>query len=180
MPSIKRTIQKEFLSVKAITGILFFSIIYFCLSILLLNYKLLAQLFTIDYSFFYSLKILFYLLLGSWTSMSAINFFLLVANALLVGINLLLSIKTIHYLQHAGKVKVSLGGATLLGLATTGCTSCGFSLVSILGLSATFSSLPFHGIEIHIIALILLTISCLYMIFQLHQTKYCKMPRKKR
>lgn len=172
--TLNHTIKIELLSLKSIVIAISLAFAYAVLALFLLNYRLLYQTFAGNFPFMYKAKLVFALLSGAWTGMSHFDFFLFVINALLVGINLLLIGKTVSAFQQSGKVHVTFGGAALIGLATTGCTSCGFSLLSILGLSSSVSFLPLHGLELHIIAIMLLVISFLYMINQLHKTKYCR------
>jgi hypothetical protein len=47
-----------------------------------------------------------------------------------------------------------LGG--LLGVVVTGCPSCTMGLASFLGIGSTLSLLPWHGLELKLIALVLL------------------------
>ncbi|MGH7246189.1 MAG: hypothetical protein ACREGI_04620, partial [Candidatus Levyibacteriota bacterium] len=114
------------------------------------------------------------LLLGITSTMSSLDATLLFVTSLLVGANLVMIVRTIYVLEHLGKVKVSIGGATLIALVTTGCASCGLSLLSILGFSSSLAFLPFRGLELHIGALLLLLISLYYMLWQLYKRKYCK------
>lgn len=46
-----------------------------------------------------------------------------------------------------------------LGAAAPGCAACGIGLLSFLGLAAVFSTLPFHGQEVVVIAILLLLFS---------------------
>jgi len=151
---------------------------YAVLSLLLLNYRLFYQTVIGNFPAVYKIKLFIILISGAWTSMNHFDFFLFVINALLVAINLLLIGKTISLLGQRKKIHMTFGGATLIGLATTGCTSCGFSLLSILGLSSSVSFLPFHGLELHIIAIALLLVSSFYMIHQLYEAKYCILYKK--
>ena len=46
-----------------------------------------------------------------------------------------------------------------LGIFALGCTACGLGLVAFFGLAASFATLPFKGLEISILAMIILTVS---------------------
>ena len=48
-----------------------------------------------------------------------------------------------------------------LGIFALGCTACGLGLVAFFGLAASFATLPFKGLEISILAMVILTISIL-------------------
>lgn len=153
--------------------------LYASAAILLLNHQFVSNTLMGHYSFFYKFTIIQTLIIGSWQVLPPRESFLLFLNSILVGINFVLAIKTIYLLEHTGKIRVSLGGASILGLLTTGCSSCGFSLLSLLGLSASLSFLPFHGLELHIGAIVLLFFSFFYMLFQLHKAEVCKLPKRK-
>lgn len=173
-PTLRSTIQKELFSLSSLVIIFVFAVCYIILSALLLNYKLVNDTITNNFSLNSKLTIYFALLQGIWTTMHIWDSALLILNGLLVGINLLLIGKTIFLLEHMGKVRLSIGGAALITLVTTGCASCGLSLLSILGLSTSLSFLPFHGLELRVAATLILLISGIYMLYQLHQAKYCR------
>ncbi len=173
MPSFSSTIKKELFSIRSVALVLFFSFLYVFLSVLLPNYRLVIQTLTNDGSFLFKLTLMNSLILGSWTGLSHVDFFLLILSALLVSVNLLLMGKTIYYLKHSKKIRFSIGGATVVSIVTTGCASCGLSVFSVLGLSTTFAILPFHGMELHILAITFLLFSLWYMLKQLHNAKYC-------
>ena len=177
MYSWNNTIRMVF-SVKMVLAALVIACLYTSLAIILLNYQFVGRALFGTYSLLYKITIIQTLVLGSWQVLSLQEFILLILNALLVGINLVLAMKTIYLLKHQGKIRLSLGGASILGLITTGCSSCGFSLISLLGLSASLSFLPLHGLELHIGAVVLLLLSFFYMVYQLHKAEVCKIPRK--
>lgn len=90
----------------------------------------------------------------------------------------MLAFSNMQKIKQKGKLSFSLGGASIIGLAATGCTTCGLSLFALFGLSAAVSTLPFHGLELHIIALVLLCLSLGYMVKKLHEEVYCTVPTK--
>lgn len=171
--SWKLLLKQEFFSLSGFFSILIISSIYVIFSFYLLNYRFAFEVITNHFPFLTKISLITSLIGGIFTSISPLDLLLLFITSLLVGINIYLGIKTINLLENNGKVKVSIGGSAVIGLVTTGCASCGFSLFSILGLSATFSFLPFHGLELHITAIILLIVSVIYMLNQLHKSKYC-------
>lgn len=173
-PALSTTIRKELLSPLSIFAILVIASGYVLLATLLLNYKLLADTFTNGFPLHTQISILIALITGIFSNMHFWDSLLLIFNALFVGINVLLIGKTIFLLEHMGKVKASIGGAALISLITTGCASCGLSLLSFLGLSAAVSFLPFHGLEIHIATTLILIGSGIYLLRQIHNAKYCK------
>ena len=84
-----------------------------------------------------------------------------------MGLNIALILKTFGRLRNQ-KVRVSVGGGTIFALVATGCTSCGLSIISLFGLSAaTFSFLPFMGLEFKLISIVLLLFSFIYTVRKL-------------
>lgn len=80
--------------------------------------------------------------------------------ALLFGINAGL----LYYkLRLASSVNAKESGSTILGgifgIIVTGCPACSITLASYLGLASILSTLPFYGMEIKIIGLLLLLYS---------------------
>jgi len=179
MPAFTLTLRKELLSRRLALGTLLIACLYLSLSVLLLNWALFASLIQQGESILRLFSLFFTLFGGLWTSLSAIDFSLTILSSLLVGVNFMLLIRTVYLLEHKGKLRFSIGGATLFSIIATGCTSCGLSFLSILGLSASLSFLPFHGLELHISAVFLLGLSIVYMLRQLHNGLYCKIPEKK-
>lgn len=168
-------LRNEILSLRSLFWILIGGFLYLCLSLVLLNIRLLLAIFPAPFTFFAKLHIFFALFLGLWTSLSRLDFILLIINALLVGLTILLLGKIIYRMGHTGKVKFSVGGATIISLLSTGCTSCGLSVLSFLGLSASLSFLPFYSIWLHIVATIILLFSVIFMLWQLYNVAYCKL-----
>lgn len=173
-PHFGTTIREELFSFQSLLSSGSIAVLYIVLSVTLLNYQLIADTFIHDFPLIAKVSIFFALLQGAWTGMTRIDFVFLLINSMLVGVNLTLVIKTVYQLGHQGKVHLSIGGATLLSIVTTGCASCGLSVLSLLGLSASLSFLPFRGLELHILATGILLFSSWYMLRQLYNAKYCK------
>ncbi len=178
MPSFSQTLYKEFLSPLLLIGTICIALLYLTLSVFLLNMRLFGFLFLTHTSFATFFSLFLSLLAGLSTSMSSLDFILSITSALLVGLNGMLIFRTLYFLEHSGKVRLSIGGATVFGIIATGCTSCGLSLLSILGLSTSLAFLPFHGLEIHVGSLMLLCISAFYMLSKIHTSMYCKINKK--
>jgi hypothetical protein len=91
----------------------------------------------------------------------------------------MIAFSSIRRIKQQGNITLSVGGASIIGLAAAGCSTCGISLFALFGLSTAVSSLPFRGLELHILALVLLLVSLWYMIKKLNEEIYCKSPVKK-
>lgn len=176
-PSFWQTTRKELFSFKSLFFITVASFVYFAVSTLILNYRLLVITFFQNSPLSYKFSLIYSLLTGALTAFSRADQILLLVTALLVGANLLLIIKTLTKLgQQKKKINLSFGGSAILGVVVAGCSSCGFSVISLLGLSASFSFIPFEGITLHLVAIILLVVSAIYSLRTLHFEIACKLP----
>lgn len=160
------------------TLILFISIFfsYLFLSVFLMNRSLVYATLFGDFPLSYKFSLILSLLVGLYTALSVLDFYLLLITAFLVGLNFTLLVLTIQNLK-SSNVGFVVGGAGILSIAAVGCTSCGLSVLSILGFSAALAFLPFDGLTIHFISLLLLLFSTFYMLKKLKAV--CKIPPKK-
>ncbi len=169
------TAKEELFSFKSIVFVLVISLFYFALSVLILNYNLVYHTLIGNFPIIYKLFIFLNLLEGSWTALSNLDFFLLVITSLLVGFNILLIIKTMLTLENKkGKLSFTVGGSALLGIAVAGCSSCGFSVLSLIGLSASLTLIPFGALGLHLAVLALLIFSVIFSLKSLYEGKICE------
>lgn len=159
----------------SILFILLVDLLYICLATYLLNYRLVIG--TIDgaFSLTYKTTLLYQLATGIFSSFGVIDSLFLIINGLLVGLNFVLIFRTLSTLEGMGKVKISVGGATLIGLVAAGCGACGFTIFSLLGVSVSVSFLPFHGLEVHVLSFAVLLFSVFYMVKKLLAAQVCKL-----
>lgn len=148
-------------------GLLFFgiSLSYLFLAVFLMNPGLVGLTTFGSYPLTYKLQLLYDLLLGMYTSMSASSLIILVLTAILVGVNLTLVIARVLELKGQTGMRLVIGGGSLLGIAGSGCTACGLPVLSVFGLSGEALLLPFHGQELSLVALVMLFIS-LYLLLR--------------
>lgn len=170
-----KAFKKEVLYFHSLISLSIISFLYFSFSTLILNYKLVFQTLFVEYEIQYKLKILYLLIIGSWTAFSRVDFFLLVFTSFLVGINILLVIKIIKRLKFQGtKASISIGGSSILALTTAGCSSCGFSILSIMGLTSSLSLMPLRGTGLNLVSISLLVISIFFSIRTMYYSGVCK------
>lgn len=150
------------------------SVVYFLLSMIIINYQNLFNFLLSNYDLFAKFKIITLLFIGSFQSIAGKDIILLIVTALLFGLNLELVLRKLKFIASQGSLHFTFG-AGLITLAATGCASCGLSIASIVGLSAVLASLPFGGIELYIISITILLISLLYNLHTL--VKVCKIVR---
>lgn len=166
----------KLLNLKNIITILFVTFLYSSFATLSLNYKLVFSTLFANFSFSYKISLLVYLLLGATTAFSKIDFMLLIITSFLVGINVVLFANTIFAMKtNGGKIKVTVGGGGILGIASTGCASCGFSFLSIIGLGSIVPNLPFGSHTIYILSIGLLLASSFYMVRKFNDSLSCKL-----
>lgn len=173
--SFWQTAKNELFSFKSLVSVLLIAFLYFAFSTLILNYRLVFQTLAGNYPLNYKLTLIFNLLQGAITAFSEINFILLILTSVLVSLNIVLIAKTILNLEHQkGKLSLSVGTGSILGIVVAGCSSCGFSVISLLGLSASLSFIPFGGLGAHILVILLLLVSFIYSLKTLHYKLVCK------
>jgi hypothetical protein len=90
----------------------------------------------------------------------------------------LLSQRLQNQQSHNTSVVSSLGVAA--GVLLPGCASCGIGLAAVLGLGSSFAALPLQGLEISLIAIVLLCISISMVAKSMTIHAACALPRKRR
>ena len=174
IPSLWFVIQKELFTFWSLLWTSLTAVVYISLTIFLLNSRLVVATIQQPFPLQDKVTIIFSLFAGIFTAFSPLDSMFVIVGAVLVGLNVVLIAKTIYQLEHAGRVRLSVGGATIVSLIAVGCSSCGFSILSLIGLGTSFSFLPFHGIGLHLLAIGLLTFSLWYMLKKLRDSVYCK------
>lgn len=162
------TIKLELFTPRFFVSSTLFSILYIFLFVFIPNNKLL--LYSINnFSIATSAKLFLTLIEGLPKSLSGIDFIFLIITSILVGLNISLIAIALGRLKNQ-KVRLSVGGGTLLAFVATGCSACGLSIISLFGLSAaSFTFLPFKGVELNIIAALLLLFSFFYSLRKLNE-----------
>ncbi len=139
----------------------FAALFFFLFAVWLPNIALLRVFIT---SASFSFSGLFALLIESFSifvsTNNSIAVFFVVINATLFGITLGLSVALFMrqrlLLSHSGTLTVSAVFSSMLGL---GCASCGSVLLSFFGVGATLAFLPFGGIELQVLSVVLLAVA---------------------
>ena len=175
LPTLRQTFKKEILNLNSLLTILLVSFIYYSLSVLIINFRLIESFVFGENLIFYKLILLKELILGAYSALGLRDFILLNISSLLVGGNILILFKTLKSLRKAGaRLSLTVGGATVLGIVVAGSCSCGFSLLSVLGLAGALSFLPFGGLGIHLLVIFLLLFSFWYSLKNYHEKIVCK------
>lgn len=138
--------------------------IYFLGTTYLMNSRLAVDTFTGNYPVAYKFNLLAALILGMWSVMGTYGLTILFTTAILTGANLVLLVQRLTIMSRLGNVHFVVGGSTLLGVVTSGCAACGLPILSLLGISGSLAFLPFRGLELSYLTLILLVISLVLLI----------------
>ena len=151
--------MKELCSKNIILPALLIAILYMMATIYLMNAGLVKDAILGVHSLSYKWDLMIALLAGMWTAMSTTSLVLLIIVAILTGANLTLVVKRIREIRASGKMSLVVGGSSLLGIVGSGCASCGLPILALLGLSGAIFYLPFQGLELSVLAVMLLSVS---------------------
>ncbi len=163
-------------SLRAVISILLITVVYIAITVFFTNNRFLIETLASAAPLSYKLLISSELFIGMFTAFGVWQGILLLITALLVGVNITLLQKSVAILHAQGRIRLSVGGVSVLSLVTTGCSSCGVSLLSFAFPSAALV-LPFHGIGIQAAGVLLLGGSLLYSLSKLSQSPVCKVPK---
>ena len=165
---MRAILSKKFIVVTAIIAIT-----YVMATIYLMNAGLVKDAFFGSHSLSYKWNLLIALLAGMWTAMSRLSLILLVLVAILTGANLSLIAQRLQKLRSLGGMRFMVGGSSLLGIVGSGCASCGLPILAFLGVSGAIAYLPFQGIELSVLAIILLSLSLYFLLKSQNREKVC-------
>lgn len=147
--------------------------LYVVATVYLMNAGLVKDTIFGSHSLSYKWNLMVALLAGMWTAMSTTSLVLLIIVAILTGANLTLVVQRIREIRASGKMSIVVGGSSLLGIVGSGCASCGLPILAFLGLSGAIFYLPFHGVELSVLAIILLSVSFHTLIRQQAKQAIC-------
>ena len=164
---------QEILNKRNIIGTLLIAGAYILVSVYSTNWSLVGDALFGDNSFSYTRSILWFLLVGIGTSMSAWSIVLLVVIALLTGFNLMLLIQRFQSIKASGGMQVMVGGGSLLALVGSGCASCGLPILALIGFSGAIAYLHCGGMEISFLARGLLVLSVVVLLRSSQQAEVC-------
>ena len=152
------------LTPRFILGTLAIGVLYVLFAIYLLNIQLVIETFTFPTTLSHKAQLFLLLPGGLFTAFPPFDALLLVLTGILFGGNSMLLSEFFKKANKGAKVSVTAGAG--LGLAATGCAACGFSLLSIVGISWTTFTFPFSQTLIQFLSIALLIFSFLYMLHQ--------------
>lgn len=165
--------MREIWSKNVIISTLIIGVLYVMATIFLMNAGLVRDTIFGAHSLSYKSKLLIALLAGMRTSMSGLSLLLLIVVSILTGANLTLVVQRLRIIQASGKMSFVVGGGSLLGIIGSGCASCGLPILAFLGLSGAIFYLPFQGLELSVLAIVLLSVSLHVLIKQQVKQSVC-------
>lgn len=148
-----------------------FSALFLSLSMILINILNFISIGSAPYELLVKVRIMTLLFFGSFQSVSGLDLLLLLAVSMLFGLNLGIVIKKYRFMRSQGNLQLTIGTG-LISLGAAGCASCGLSVMSLVGLGAALTILPFGGLELYAVAIAILFASLLYNLNSLYQA--CK------
>lgn len=167
----KATITEEILSPKVLLLSSIIAILYLVFSLYFINFRLVVE--TIIRQGFSSdtFVLLGLLLTGVTTLFRPYELVVMIVIGFLMGMNLRLIYNMFR--QEGGKISFGLGFAT--AVASTGCPSCGLTVLSFLGPSVSASLLPFNGLPLQLLSISLLLFSLIYNLNR--KTSFCRITK---
>lgn len=152
-------LSRRFLLPTTIIALLYIIAVTYSMNLGILKSTLLGS-----YPFEYKATLLLTLLEGMWTAMSGWGLVTLFITAVLTGANISMLAIKIRSLGGIKNTHIVAGSSSLLGIVGSGCAACGLPIISLLGLTGSIMYLPFHGLELSVVAIFLLSVSFYAMI----------------
>ncbi len=165
--------MKEIWSKKILIPTLLIAALYVMATVYLMNAGLVKDTIFGVHALSYKWNLLVALLLGMWTIMSKLSLMLLMIVAILTGANLTIVVQRLQVIRASRKMSFTVGGSSLLGIVGSGCASCGLPILAFLGLSGAIFYLPFQGLELSVLAILLLSVSLYFLIKQSTKQTVC-------
>tara|TARA_Y100000310_G_C20612444_1_gene778749 strand:- start:550 stop:1059 length:510 start_codon:yes stop_codon:yes gene_type:complete len=119
----------------------------------------------------FSFKLLFTLILGTYHSSSLSAFIVLLIISIIGGVVLTFSAYVIKRQISSGLAAGS--GSLIVAILAPACPSCALGIFGILGIGGITSFLPFQGLELSLLGLVLMVVALFYLAKKVN-TKVCK------
>ncbi len=155
------------------------SVFYILLFTYFRNFNLVNTTLINNTPILYKIKLFSILIEGLSSTMTQVGLLLMFLTGFLIGLNLTLMFQKVAFLKQAGSVKFVAGGSSFFGVISGGCASCGLPVLSLFGLSGAVAYLPFKGVELPYISLILLSASLFFLLRNKTQLQVCEVKKTK-
>lgn len=176
---IPKTLRELFFKPKSLFTVLLIAVFYFSFSVVVLNYRLVLVTLLNENPLVYKFRVIYQLITGSYSAFYILDFYALILISLLVGMNVLVTFKILTNLRREeGKLTFVFGGSTVLGILATGCSSCGFSVLSLLGLTSALSFIPLGQFGLTFIVILFLLLSLSYSVKTYYNKIFCRIKPK--
>jgi hypothetical protein len=159
--SFAQFIQTYIFKPEFLVRTLLYALCYSLLLLVLINVRVLANIATNFPNPLMSIKLSSMYLWRYLITLPSIDIVLLAIIAILIGFNIQLISLKIKNLTKQKNLRLTYG-AGLLSIVGTGCATCGFSVLSVIGLGGVATLLPFGGIELSYITIVILSLSLWY------------------
>lgn len=145
---------------------LFLALLYLVFSAIVNQIAIFINIFSQQYDFLVRVKVAILMLASIFSHPTGSSSVLLMIIALLVGANILLVVRKLSFVKAQKDIQWTFG-AGIVTLASSGCPACGFSILSLTGLTGAMSGLPQYGIELSFLTLGLLLATFVYNLYSL-------------
>lgn len=139
-----------------------------------LDTEVYLNIFSLPLHFLTKIKLFVLAITSTLLNLPPLQLTVFILIALLVGINIELMRQKVYSLSKQKHVKVAIG-AGIISVAGAGCAACGFSFLSVIGIGSAAAFLPFNGLGLSVIALVILVITFYYNLVSF--SKACKITR---
>ncbi len=164
-------LKQELVNLKSIITISLLALLFVSISIVIINLQSLLSLLSNSYPLLSKVNIFFIIFIGSFSATSALDIVLVVIMGILFGVNMTLLVNKFSALKRRGNLRIMFGTG-IISVFAAGCASCGLSFASLIGILAVLTILPFGGIELYFVAILVLLASIYYNLKQI--IKVCK------
>lgn len=148
--------QRQFLAKSILFGVL-----YLVIALVFFNFKTYESILSQTYPIHSKLWISYLVFLGSFSILGVRDSILITTISLLFGLNLELVLRKLKFLKNQGNLHITIG-AGIVSLISAGCAACGLSFASVIGVASLVSLLPFHGLLLYLLSILILLVSLLY------------------
>lgn len=164
----KESLKRELVNPFALIGGIIFAVLYILVSTLIINYQLIIATLNGSYSLASKIAVIIALTKGVKLLYNPFELSMVFLLGFLMGINLILIMKSLRETTTSPKNPRKSKNSLALGLgmtgfiATSGCASCGITLLSLLGPTLSITLLPYQTLALQVVSLGLLLFSLIY------------------
>ncbi len=148
-----------------------FGVFYLVVALIFFNFKTYESVLSQTYPFNSKLWISYLLFIGTFGILGVRDSIFILVISLLFGLNLELVLRKLKFLRNQGNLHITIG-AGIVSLISAGCAACGLSFASVIGVASIVTLLPFHGLLLYLLSILILFLSLLYNLQTL--VKVCK------